>query len=297
MSILPEELVAYASVDFPGIQNENFDTSSSGGGINDKMRIIFNDIPAPVGGGNPSAYIRILPSQPLVDTGLITVVGRAADGTKITETLAANTRNDGNYTKFTNVFERILAVYTNTTNNADYNRNTTWSPSGSIEVSTDTGNTIGYIYSGEHGFTRLFINAFSEVSQDKDYYMKFFWKNKNSTNTLINASIREASEYIGLNNTPSERISHAVASSIGDSFALSKRVWNSGESPTGAGGILLSQRITASGFKGASSDSISVPGSNLPPGQAIGVWLKFSLPSSTAPIKGTYTSQIFGLST
>jgi hypothetical protein len=34
---------------------------------------------------------------------------------------------------------------------------------------------------------RLFVNAYSDLTNPKNYYMKFFWKNTNSTLSLINA--------------------------------------------------------------------------------------------------------------
>lgn len=284
-SIVASDLVAYASQYFPGL-GDDYDTAPSGGNIDKKMRIIFTDIVS----GSPD-YVKVAVTNPAQDAGNLTVYGRSTDGTKVSQTLALNTTPVGGYVVFNSFtggvtsLERILAVVYEETNPSTVLNN-------SVQVLTGAGVTIGTIPAGEKGFTRLFINAYSDVTDDKYYYMKFYWCNTNQTNTLINATIKEANE------STTGLMSHAVSNSVGllgDSFTLTKRRWGKTENPVNSNGDFLSTAITASGF--VNTGELAVPNNNLPKEQAVGVWLRFQLDHGVAPIRGTYTSQIFGLST
>lgn len=291
-SITPEELVAYASEDFPGL-DDDFDNVASGGAINPKMRIIFTDIPS------GTDWIKAETSSN-DNTGNLVVYGRASDGTKVMQSKALSSKDSGNFTYFNNfgsvsVIERILAVIY-----VPDDENTV--AAANINIYTGVGGAyIGTVYQGEKGFTRLFINAYSDINAGKDYYMKFFWKNRNSTNTLINAIVKEAGE--STTTTPNTSlIQFGLASTINDSFSISRRVWDEGIIPTG--GLSNEPLTTYLTIPTSNHDNrflqtgqIAVPGSNLPAGAAIGVWLKFRLATSAAPVKGIYTSQLFGLST
>lgn len=248
MAIQSTDLVAYAAASMP--QDE---TSTAGGVIDPTTRIIFTDLAAP-------DTIEVLSSNG-ADAMNITVVARKTSGVTVTQTVAINGSTPVAFSTLGTI-ERVLSA--TIASNA----------LGTVTVRRVTGSiVIGAIPTTERGFQRLFINAYSDLSVGKNYYMKFFWKNTNGSLALTTALVKQATS-----GDPSGLITHALAGSVNDSATVANRL-------TAPGGLTFNDSDKA------------VPGVDLAAGDAIGTWLLMALAQSQAPVKSTYTSQLFGLST
>jgi len=251
MSIVASDLVAYAAQNMP-----EDETSTNGGGIDANIRVTFTDVASP-------DTIQVLSSSSSDTTQQITVVGRAASGATVQQTVQLNGTNVVNLTSLGTV-ERIQK--------ATLNANCV----GDVTVRRSTGpTTIGVIPAGERGFTRMFINAYSDISA-KNYYMKFFWRNNHSSLALLNAQVAQSADPTGL-------ITHLIASSVNDTATTSNRLTAPSAADT------LDPDVFDDNPK-------TVPGNDLNAGAAIGVWLRLALAASQSPIKSTYTSQLSGQS-
>lgn len=242
MPVVSTDLVAYASLNMP-----EDDTSTSGGGIDTKTRIVFTDL-----GSN--AKVEVV-STSAADTMNCTVTGRLADGSIATETLALTGTTVRAFN--THTFERIMKV------------SLASDAAGTVTVRVLSGGaTIATIPPGERGFRRLFYNAASDPSAARERYEKFFWRNNNGTTALTSAVISQ-------NADPQGVITHALATSKGDTGSVANRM-------TAPGGLTFDD-----------TDK-NVPTGNLGAGEAIGVWVKQSLAAGASGFKSTYTSQIAG---
>ncbi len=252
MAILQTDLVAYAAANMP--QDE---TSTNGGAIDPLRRVVLTDVAV-------ADTVEVL-SNNAADTMNITVVGRAASGVSVSETKALTGTTPISLSTLGTV-ERILSA------------DLASAPLGTVTVRRATGAiVIGTIPVGERGFMRLFVNAYSDLTNPKNYYMKFFWKNTNSTLSLINALVKQSAD-------PSTLITHLIAGSVNDTPTTANRL------TAPAAGTTLDPDVFDDNDK-------AVPGGSLAAGAAIGVWLRLALGASQAPAKTSYTSQCFGLST
>lgn len=242
MAIAASDLIAYSAASRP-----SDDTSTVGGAIDPDVRIEFTDLAA-------NDDVEIISSN-AGDTMNATLIGRAADGTLKTETKAL-TGTTAVIFSTAGVLERVESVILAS------------DPAGTVTVRRSVaGATIATIPAGERGFTRLFVNAFSDPSSSKDYYQKIFLKNNHATLALLSAVVSESADPTGL-------ITFALAASVDDSATTANRL----TAPSGT-------------FNGTAKN---VPGTDLAAGSAIGVWLKLSLAAGNAPIKSTYTVQLAG---
>lgn len=249
MPIVASDLVAYASAAMP-----DDESSSNGGAIDIDTRVVFTDIAA-------TDDVEAV-SASAADTMNLTVVGRSAGGATVTETKALTGTTFITFSTLANV-ERIQKA----TLASD--------AAGIVTVRRATGDTtIGTIPIAERGFTRMFINAFSDVGT-KNYYMKFFWKNNHATLALLNAVVQESAD-------PTTKVTFTLAAAVNDTATSTNRL-----TIPGAGDI------EPDAFGNA---DVNVPGTDLAAASRIGVWLKLALGASEAPIKSTYTSQIAGQS-
>lgn len=133
---------------------------------------------------------------------------------------------------------------------------------GTVTVrKSSTDVTFVQIAAGTRGYTSLFKYAFAYQSADEDVvrYDKFFIKNVSAVDSLLTAAT-----YIFSDETSSLEISTDAAVN-GNTSALTRL--------TAPAGITF---LTAEEFK-------AVPGTNLAPTQAIGVWLKQTLTRNQLP--------------
>jgi hypothetical protein len=244
MPIVNSDLVAYASANRP-----TDDTSTAGGAIEPKVRVEFTDLAA-------NDDVEIVSSS-ASDTGNVTIIGRAADGTLKTETKAMTGTTAAIFAT-AGVLERVESVLMA----AD--------AIGTVTVRRSVaGATIATIPVGERGFTRLFINAVSDPGSGKTYYEKLFLKNNHATLALLGATVSESADPLALT-------TFALAATVGDTVTIANRL------TAPAGGLT---------FNGSAK---AVPGTDLAAGSAIGVWLKLDLAAGNTPNKSTYTVQLAG---
>ncbi len=194
MSITAADLVAYASANMPAD-----DSSTSGGAIDTLRRIDFTQIAA-------TDKIEAVSSAAGDTTQTITLTGRKADGSIVSETLSLNGTTA---VATTNNYERLLKAELSAT------------CTGNVTVRRQTGpSTLRIIPAGERGFMAIFRQLASDPSVQKDYYCKFFWKNT-ATLALTSAVVKE-------NADPDNRITHALAASLDDSGSVANRVTSPG---------------------------------------------------------------------
>lgn len=252
MPILTTDLVAYAAANMP-----EDESSTVGGAIDVDTRVVFTDISA-------NDTIECLSSN-AADSMNITVTARKASGVSVSETKALTGTTPITLSSLGTV-ERILKA------------SIASDALGTITVRRTTGAVqIAQIPSGERGFTRLFINSYSDLSSSKNYYNKFFWKNNNATLTLVNAVVKQSAD-------PTTLITHLLANAVDEGATSTNRLTAPSSAAT----------LDPDTFDDTDK---TVPGGVLAAGSAIGVWLRLALGASQAPIKSSYTSQIFGLST
>ena len=154
MSVANTDLVIYTASGMP----EN-NTSIVGGDINSGIRASFDD--------PSSASPIIIYSSSGTDTSQnLTLTGRTAAGTIISESLALN--GTSNVTS-TYTYGRILKATLDAITVGD------------ITVSGSTVNKITDIPVGESGFRRPFYDATASVDTAKTYYEKVFITNNNTT--------------------------------------------------------------------------------------------------------------------
>lgn len=252
MSVSASDLVAYGSANMP---EDN--TSTSGGAIDTTTKVIFTDIAA-------TDQVTVISDAAGDTTQTVTVYGRNAGGTIVSEGLSLNGTN-----RVTGAvaFERILKVVVNA------------SHTGTITVTRDNTPTfteIGTLESGVLVLRRMFYDAAADASggSSRDFYEKLFIKNNNGTTTLNSVQIAEQAD-------PSGFITFDLEDAINDTNSVSDRL---NDAPTGMLGT----------FTGATK---SVPGGILAAGDRIGVWLKLTLAAGTAAAKSTYTLRTTGTTT
>jgi hypothetical protein len=250
MPIVASDLVAYAGLSMP-----EDESSTVGGAVDVDNRVVFTDIAA-------TDDVEAVSSS-AGDTMNLTVTGRSAGGATVSQTKALTGVTFITFDTLAAV-ERVQKALLAS------------DAAGAVTVRRATGDTtIGVIPAGERGFTRLFINAFSDVGA-KDYYMKFFWKNTHATLALLNAVVQQSAD-------PTGKITHLIAAAVNDTATSANRL----TAPSAA------NTLDPDTFDDTDKN---VPGTDLAAASRIGVWLKLALGAAEAPIKSTYTSQIAGQS-
>lgn len=245
MSISASELVAFNAQSMP-----TSDSGTSGGAIDITRRPDFTQM-------SSSDKVQAISSSAGDTTQTITLIGRKTNGEVVSETL---TLTGGTAVETTNTYERLLSAELSAT------------CAGIITVRKKVGAvTIRTIPVGERGFAAIFQQCASDPSVQKDFYMKFFWKNTNGSLSLTSSVVKE-------NADPDARITHALAAALDDSGSVANRTTSPG--------------LT---FSGADKN---VPNSqNLSPGSAIGTWLNLTLPAGDSAHRSTYTSELDGQTT
>ncbi len=137
---------------------------------------------------------------------------------------------------------------------------------GIVTLQTDgAAATIGTIPVGERGFLCVHREATASAGSAQDFYYKGFWKNTGA-GTLTAGTISEASD-------PTDRVTFALAASVNDTASVANR-----------------KTAPALTFNNTAK---AIPAS-LTPGDAIGVWFKFSHPAGDSDYSSTVSSQVSG---
>lgn len=192
----------------------------------------------------------------------LTVTGRNAGGSIVDEdfTITGATPVVGAVT-----FERILKVDLSGVVHT-----------GNISLTGSTnGSGIATLPTGVFKVLRPFYNVAADSlgGSSRDFYEKVFVKNNNTVNSLLTANIVETGD-------PSGVITFALEDTINAQGDIADRL---DTAPTGA---------TAFG-----DGSLPVPGTDLGQGDAIGVWMKMTLPAGANATKTTWTMNVNGNTT
>ena len=241
--IVNSDLIIYASEYTP------FDNSSyAGGNINSSGLRVYFDISYT---GQVVAY-----SNSTSDTGILSIYGRVnTTGILVNETIQLSGTTP---VYSTNSFQRFSRI-TNSTQ----------------AIGTITVSGIGTIPIGEVGFTKAFINAESPVDgiPGQTLYEKVFYKNNNTSSTLLNAYIEE--QQAGLYNI----VEFSLENSLNHNESIANRL----TAPTGVSVY--------------SNSSLDVPSTNIGALQAQGIWLKMTvLPDNTSGNNSFYRLRLNGYS-
>ncbi len=235
------------------------DVSTQGGAIDTAVRYVFDDSAL---ANTLNDTLEVLSSSGSDTTQSVTVTGRNTAGSIITEVFNLNgvTVQNGVVT-----FERILKIVMSAT------------AVGTVTVRKATGDTtIAAIEPGVTSVRRPFYDVSSDVSggSSRDFYEKIFIKNTNGVNALLAAIVKENADTLS-------KITFDLEDAVNDNNSTASRL---NTTPTGMLGS----------FDNADKN---VPGTDLAPGAAIGVWMKLTLAAGDAPQKGTWTVQIDGSTT
>lgn len=137
---------------------------------------------------------------------------------------------------------------------------------GTVTVRTDGAvQTIGEIPPGERSFVAVHREGQASAAEVEDFYYKGFWKNTGA-GTLTTPVVSETDD-------PASRATFALAATVNDSASVANR-----------------KTAPALTFD---NNPKNVPAS-LTPGDAIGVWFKFSHPVADGTQSTTVSSQISG---
>jgi hypothetical protein len=243
--------------------SENMAESDSviqGGDIDVAKRLVFTDL-----GANDT--VKIVSSAS--DTGTVTITGRGVSGAIVSETL---TLNGTSSVAGSTTFERILKIVCA-------------SHSGIITIQDVSDSTnIVQIEASVTEIRRPFYNVSADTvsGSDRYYYEKVFVKNTNGSSDLLSVSVSEQSD--GVDGAGTGSVEFDLEKSKDDENTSSNRI-----SAPAASGMLNAGTFNSS--------SKNVPGTDLASGEAIGVWLKLSLPKGTAAANTTYTLRVSGSST
>ena len=250
MSITAAELIVYGSANMPEANG-----TTSGGAIDTAVKIVFTDIAA--------TDSVIFVSSNAADTMNITVYGRSAAGSIVSETKALTGTTPTAAT--TQTFERILKVVLASV------------AAGTVTMTRSTGGaTIATLEAGITSVRRLFYDAAADASggSSRDFYEKVFVKNTNATLTLTNAQVAEFAD-------PTGNITFDLEDAVDDNNSVADRL---NTAPTGMLGTFT-------------NTTKSIPGNALAAGSRIGVWLKLTLAAGTAAAKSTWTVRTTGSTT
>lgn len=192
------------------------------------------------------------------DTRDATVRGRNAAGAEVSETV---TLNGTTRVTTSTTFERILEI---TLSAADASRT----------VTVDDGDQVqGTLHTFNPNETKAYTHFQESASESgaTTRHEKFFWENTNGSLTLNAAEVELTAD-------PDAKITIALATAKDDTESVANRE-------------------TAPSSVGAFTDdnvAISVPGSSLAAGEAIGVWAKQDLLANDSAYRSSFTTQLAG---
>lgn len=289
MAVLTTDLIPYASIgladDPPGPTTDT--ETPVGGSIDPLYRVIFeNDVPT-----GPGAELEIVQLGAGGDTtNLVTVRARQPDGTIVVSTppteIAGTSERDVLFpgTDFVNA---ILSVTVDLTG-GDHGETIRLQTRGGGTVLVDIPGTVdGFNGVAERGAIRLFRESSIPVSDPADVrYEKIFFKNHHDSLGLSQAQVQFVLTHATLALALDDRADHNISVSNRETAPLSAdlgaSVWTPNDSTDPR---VLSTEIDP-GEKGA--DGV------LGPGEAIGVWIRQTLPSATNAIETNFTIRLSG---
>ena len=191
---------------------------------------------------------------------VVTVIGRKPNGSITTSTATLNGTN-----KISLSPDDTFAIVLRCTVGADC--------VGTVTLERETGSVlVGTIPPGERGFHALFYDSVSEETETIRRE-KFFDKNCHATLSLNAAKVTLTSD-------PPDKIRIGLAAAVNDTQTIANR-------KATPGGITFHD----------DNDPISVPGTDLAAGDAIGVWAEQTLDASDNPVRSTFTVKLSGQST
>jgi hypothetical protein len=193
------------------------------------------------------------------DTRQVTVAGRRPDGTSLSETV---TLNGTTPVLTTNTFARLLSATLSATSST--RTVTIRQGAGGSTLMTLPPNTLSR--------SALFRNSASEATA-ADRHEKVFWRNNHASLALLNAIVTLTAD-------PDARIMIALATAQNDTGSVTNR------KTAPAGLTFVDDNV-----------DVAVPGTDLGPGSAIGVWVRQSLPANDVAHDTTFTLQIRGTTT
>tara|TARA_R110000803_G_C11944649_1_gene316990 strand:+ start:211 stop:972 length:762 start_codon:yes stop_codon:yes gene_type:complete len=250
MALIASELIVYGSA----VMAQANATTPQGGAIDETTRVVFVDM-------SQASALNFV-SSVSGDMNAVTVVGRNAGGTQITEsvTLSGVVPVTG-----TGVYERLLSLAIP-------------GNSGDILVMVDADSTvITTVESGVDNIIRPFMTVTGESSAGNSgiYYEKIFVKNTNSVTNLLTATISQSGDG-----------TEAFGADIG---------FDTENVHDGAG--TSTNRITApTGVYGVAFNDAakSLPSGDLDANTAVGIWLQLTVPPATSGYNTTYSLNISG---
>lgn len=248
MSVQASDLVFYEAANHP-----EDDTSTVGGAIATDGIVTFTDISA---ADDVEAV-----SDNAADTMNLTVTGRDAGGSVVTETKALTGTTPITFSTMGNIARFLSCELAS-------------AAAGTVTIRKASDDvTIAALPAGVKRARRLFVEAFSDTGA-KVYYEKFFIKNTNGTDDLSNAQVTLTAD-------PSGKITIALEDAVDDNNSASNRL----TAPTGNGS-----------YQGVDT-AIDVPGNALAAGEAIGVWAKLSLSASNPAVNTSVSVKCAGTTT
>ena len=252
MSVTAAEIILFASASMP-----QDDVSPSGGAIDLTTQIVptsaslFNAL-----GGSFLDYVSSAAGD---TTQSVTVTGRSAAGSIVTETKALNgTTLVNGAVAFQSIEKIVLSA----------------GVAGTLTVSKHTGGaTVGTLSGAGLTLRRLFYAAHADAASGgaEVFYEKFFCKNTDATNSLLSATLTETSD-------PSAVLDYAVALAVNDS-------------------VSVANRKTAPPTIAFSSAAQTIPGTDLAAGAAIGIWARLTLAAGQAAAEYAWGIQMAGQTT
>lgn len=260
MALASTDLVPYASANMPVA-----DTGTSGGAIDPTIRVIFASTAA------INSALEIISSS-ASDTQNVTVVGRDAGGSDVTETKALNGVTAVQLSTLGSI-ERLLSVVLAS------------AAAGTVTLrKTGAGTTIVTIPVGEKGAVRLFRFATIPTGGSTIRYEKFFQKNVHGSLHLQDAQLIEVA------GGQATKVQYALEDAVNDNVSVAARTTAPGAADIGASGFVDTTALVMATETDAGTK-------DLEDGVAIGVWVKLTLASTDTPFSDTWTCQISGTST
>lgn len=146
---------------------------------------------------------------------------------------------------------------------------------GTVTIRRASDNApVASIPPGELGFQRLFQQAVSAAQSPKTYWTKYFLANTNLVDGLAEGVVSLQPDAGGF-------ITACLAAAVNDSGTAPNRI-------TAPAATLLAPPGTFTTL------SQAIPGGTLPPGGAIGVWVRMALLAANPPIASTFACTISG---
>ncbi|WP_321392829.1 hypothetical protein [Emcibacter sp.] len=226
-------------------------TTNIGGAINETTLVSFTPLDA-------VSTLEVVSDDVADNTQQITVTGRAADGTLISDTVALNGTTPVAITgSFKTLLKAILdgAAAGNVT----------------LRKTGDAGDLMIFT-PGVLTVRRPFINAAAEAAggASREYHEKVFYKNGSAINALLTAIVE-------------------LVDDQGGTVTFGLEAAQNGSGDNGA-----NNRLTAPAAITFDGTSKAVPGTDLATASAIGVWFKLTLAAGAAAGNGSFTPKISG---